>query len=219
MSVITEFSIPAEEFVLGRALQESEELSVELDQMIPTSETTVPYVWVVGEGRDEFDAVLDGAPELSDFEVVDELDDRTLYRVEWAEGNDTFLQAIVVHDVALLEADGDADAWEFQLRFPDSHSLSEFHTACRDAGIDLTVQSLYNPVEPETVDVESLTEGQRELILRAYEEGYFEVPRKVTLVELADELGLSGQSVNERLRRGLNNLVRTTLEPERSDRE
>lgn len=219
MSVISEFSIPADEFVLGKALQETSGLAVELDQMIPTGQAAIPYFWVVGDDRSTFDAVLREAPELADFEAVDDLDDRTLYRAEWTGTENTFLQTIVSHNAALLEANGSADAWTFELRFPDSHALSEFHTSCRDQGFDITVESLYNPIEPPHETIQQVTESQRNLIQRAYEEGYFEIPRQITLAELGEDLGISGQSVNERLRRGLSNLIAATMESDPNDRE
>ncbi|WP_435125673.1 bacterio-opsin activator domain-containing protein [Halobaculum sp. D14] len=214
MSVIAEFSVAAEEFILGKALTQTAGLSIELEKMIPTGDTTIPYFWVVGEGRSEFEAVLTSEPALSTFEAVDELDDRTLYRVEWDRSVDTFVQTIVEHDAVLQDANGDADSWLFQLRFPDAHALSSFHTACRERGIDVTVEGLFNPIEPHSVDTSDLTEAQHSLLVRAYDEGYFEVPRKITLAELAEELGVSDQALNERLRRGLSTVIGATLQPD-----
>lgn len=211
MTVIVEFSIPGEDFILGRALQETEGLSVELEKMIPTGGSAIPYFWVLGEDKSQFDAVLRREPELSDFEVIDELDGRWLYRAEWDSSVDTFVQRLVEHDAILQEADGDATAWTFQLRFADSHKLSTFHTDCREQDIGLTVERLYNPIEPGSIEMGDLTEAQRSLIERVYDAGYFEVPRKVTLVEIASELGISDQAVNERLRRGLSTLIEATL--------
>lgn len=216
MSVIAEFSIPAEDFVLGRALRETEGLAVELEKMIPTGNATIPYFWVTGEGNEAFDRVLEREPELTSFKVVDEIDDRVLYRAKWDTSRNTFVQAIDEHDAVLQEAGGDAEAWEFQLRFPDSHQLPEFHTACQDRGIDLRVESLYNPIEPNVVHTRELTEAQRNLIEHAYDAGYFEVPRRTTLVEIAEELDISDQSVNERLRRGLSGLIGATLKSDTS---
>lgn len=216
MSVIAEFSIPASQFVLGKALQEAPDLEVELEQMIPVGKKTIPYFWIVGENRDRVDAVLAEEPELTDYEVVDELDNRTLYRVEWNPEVDTFIQAIVNHDAVLQEADGDSNSWVFQLRFPGSHVLSEFHTTCQDAGIDVSIQSLYNPITPEMVNTRDMTDAQRSLIEQAYDEGYFDVPRRITLTELSEKLDVSDQAVNERLRRGLSSLITTTLKSDTS---
>lgn len=211
MSVIVEFSIPARDFVLGKALQQTSGLSVELEKMIPTGGASIPYFWVIGEGQEEFNAALEQEPELERFEMIDEINDRRLYRAEWDSDVDTFVPALVDHDVVLLEAGGDGETWEFQLRFPDTHQLSKFHTYCDDHDIELTITSVYNPIEPEAVETKDLTAGQRDLIERLYDEGYFDVPRKVTLAEVAEDLGISDQAVNERLRRGLKTLIATTV--------
>lgn len=46
-----------------------------------------------------------------------------------------------------------------------------------------------------------------ELVLTAAEAGYFEVPREVSLAELADREGISDVTASERLRRGIGRLV------------
>lgn len=211
MSVIAEFGVRAEDFVLGRALQETPELAIELERVIPTGDGIAPYFWVTGEDRAAFEAVLADDPDLSAFEVVDEIGDRALYRVEWDRELDAVVQLVTERDAVLQGAEGDAREWSFQIRFPDAHELSEFHTACREAGLDVSVERLYNPIEPTTVRIEDMTEAQRSLIELSYDAGYFEVPREITLAEIADRLGISGQSVNERLRRGLSTLISATL--------
>lgn len=56
-----------------------------------------------------------------------------------------------------------------------------------------------------------LTEPQRDTIVTAYKAGYFEIPREVSLVDFAEQQGLSHQALSERVRRGLRNLVDSTL--------
>lgn len=211
MSIMVELSIPAAEFILGKALKESPGLTIDIEQMVPTGRTAIPYIWVAGTDHTEFEDVLDREPELRAYEPLDEIDDRRLYRLEWDPTADTFVQTMVDHDVVLLQASGDHEVWTFQLRFPDSHALSEFHTACRKGPVDLTVERLYNPIEPSIADTREMTDAQRDIILRAYEAGYFDVPRRITLEELADRLDISGQAVNERMRRGLSALIATTV--------
>jgi len=217
MSVIAEFSIPASQFILGKALQEAPEFEVTIERAIPVGESVIPYVWAYGTDGGEFESVLARAPEIDEYEIVDELDSQALYRLMWNADVDTFLQRVVSSNTVLQQAVGDDERWEFQLRFPDSHELSEFHTGCQDAGMDVTVESLYNPIEPTTVNTQKMTEAQLTLVERAYDEGYFDVPRSITLVELAEELGISDQSVNERLRRGLSALIAATLKPDRPE--
>jgi len=45
----------------------------------------------------------------------------------------------------------------------------------------------------------------------AYERGYFNLPRDVTMEELGEELGISQQAVASRLRRGIRNILAGTL--------
>lgn len=213
MSVIVEFSIPAADFVLGRALQQTSGLSIELERVVPTGDVVAPYVWVNGEGHDAFDAVLTDSTEVESFAVVDEIEGQHLYRVEWRASADTLLQTITAYDVVLQEVHGDDERWVFQLRFPDSHTLAEFHTECRESGIDLSMDRLFNPIQPSGTATKDLTQPQRRVIQHAYAEGYFDVPRQTTLVDIAGDLGVSDQSVNERMRRGLRRLIQSTVDP------
>jgi len=207
VSVIAEFSIAAGDFVLGKALRGSSGLTADVETMVPVDSGTIPYFWVDGENLEAFEGALGAEADIATFEAVDEVDGRTLYRVEWGRSGDAFVDAVADHDVVLLEASGDAERWLFRLRFPDAHALSAFHTRCREDGIDVTVERMFNPIEPTMTDANPMTDSQRNLIQRAHEEGYFEVPRKITLAELAEQLDVSDQAVNERLRRGLSALL------------
>lgn len=217
VSVVATFSVPASDFVLGRALRDAPaDLSVELDEVVPTGTATVPYVWVVGEPCETFEAVLADAPELDGFEVDDNLDDGTLYRVDWRHDADSVVKVLVDHDAVLLEAGGNAESWQFDIRFPDADVLSDFHDACREVGIALDVDRLYNRVEGPDGTVTDMTEAQHSLLERAFDAGYFDVPRQTTLKELSDRLGISDQAANERMRRGLHAVLAATVKSGRS---
>ncbi|MFB6188310.1 MAG: helix-turn-helix domain-containing protein [Halapricum sp.] len=49
----------------------------------------------------------------------------------------------------------------------------------------------------------ALTEAQRDLLRSAVREGYFKVPREISLVELADIHDVSDREASQQLRRGL----------------
>ena len=53
-----------------------------------------------------------------------------------------------------------------------------------------------------------LTRVQCETLARAFDAGYFEEPRRVTLKELAADLEVSPRAVSRRLRRGVANVLR-----------
>lgn len=214
MSALVEVSVDGAEFILGKAEQAaSSELTVDVINLVPLDDGEIPYFWVIGDRRAAFDTVLTDDPALSEFAIVEETENRALYDVEWDHSVDNFIQMMVRHAGMLRDASGDADSWTFQLQFPDAEALSTFSTACREANIEYTVNYLHTTSGPQNRDDLGLTDAQRSLIERAYQEGYFDVPRGITLESLADKLGISDQAVNERLRRGLNSLIEETVDP------
>lgn len=58
---------------------------------------------------------------------------------------------------------------------------------------------------------DSLTDRQRDVLLYAYEEGYYDVPRRTTLSDLARELDVDESTVAEHLRRAENNVFAQVL--------
>lgn len=62
----------------------------------------------------------------------------------------------------------------------------------------------------QTVDsAELLTEGQREILTRAVDLGYYDTPRECTLTELADALGVAKSTASERLHRAEEKAIKT----------
>jgi predicted DNA binding protein len=64
--------------------------------------------------------------------------------------------------------------------------------------------------EPESPG-DGLTDSQREALRIAYERGYFAVPRKTSLEDVAAELDISASSASERLRRAQTQLIEETV--------
>ncbi|HET7324430.1 MAG TPA: helix-turn-helix domain-containing protein [Halococcus sp.] len=210
MSVIIEISVPAEDFALGRSLESIDSSQFELERMIPTTDAVVPFFWAHDSDLATLETTLEADEDVLGVDMVDTLDNRALFRVEWVPDIDGLVQSIIEHDAAILEALGTNDRWEFQLRFPDHDDISAFQAALRESGVSFDLQRMYSPNDPET-DVSGLTPAQRETLVMALEHGYFSIPRETNLVELADELGISDQAVNERMRRGTAKLVLSSL--------
>lgn len=56
-----------------------------------------------------------------------------------------------------------------------------------------------------------LTPKQRETLVTALELGYFDVPQRSTMEDVAEEVGVSQQAVSKRLRHGHSNLITSAL--------
>lgn len=63
-----------------------------------------------------------------------------------------------------------------------------------------------NHAEWQTV-LDSISARQAELLVLALERGYFEIPREVTLTELADEFGVTKTTASHYIRKAQNNLM------------
>ncbi|MCH8907054.1 MAG: helix-turn-helix domain-containing protein [Candidatus Heimdallarchaeota archaeon] len=59
--------------------------------------------------------------------------------------------------------------------------------------------------------MESLTKSQLSLLQEAYQEGYYKIPRKVKLADIATKSGISRYAVESRLRRGENAIMDLVL--------
>lgn len=211
MSVTVSLSLAAEEFPLGRVFQALPDARIELERVIPSGEALLPYAWVYGEDAETVRAAIETTDHVSHVDVLDALPDRTLVRIDWEPSVDGVIDAIADHQAAILEADGDADRWRFGLRFPSSDAASRFQTACREASLHLDINSVHDTTEKGTDRSHDLTAPQREVLERAFEDGYFDIPRQTTLVTIADEFGISDQAASERLRRALRRLAATYL--------
>lgn len=100
--------------------------------------------------------------------------------------------------------------WERWL-FPSRAGLNEVWERARESGFEFRINSI-NEFQPEgSANTGALTPEQRETLVFAYEQGYFEEPRQTSLEELAAEMDLSSTAVGGRIRRGINRLVRATV--------
>lgn len=213
MSVIAELQIPARDFELGRVLAMEGVSSIELEKLVPTGGTTVPLFWVYNSSRDRFVEKVQRHPAVNQATEVDVFEDRTLFMLDWDAHQDHVFRGIQEYEGQLLSAVGTPDTWKFELRFPDHEELSDFTTHCEDAQVEIELNRVYNPTSPGTGPWYGLTERQREALRLAVAEGYYDIPRRCTTKELAEELGISDQAVTERLRRAVAALVANTLAP------
>jgi predicted DNA binding protein len=116
----------------------------------------------------------------------------------------------------LTGAEVTVDGWRLDLRFPDQDRCSSYHRACVQRGLSVHVLRLSTDVGRAASQEQSashLTHAQWEVLNAANREGYFDVPRRTSLTELAASLDLSRQAVSERLRRGLGTVLDSRLPP------
>jgi len=215
MSVIATVVVAAEDFVLDAALTSNPGIRVTLERVVPTGSAFVPYFWASDDSVAAIERALRSSADVASFRVVDEVDGRVLVRVDWSDEEGGILDVLSETGGTVLDAVGENEAWTFQLRFPDHRDLTAFYRQCADLGLGVEVRSVHNPGFPASVGLDfGMSPVQRETLRLAFERGYFDVPRRVNLTELAAELGVSDTAASQRLRRGIRALLDTTLPEE-----
>jgi predicted DNA binding protein len=214
MATVVEFTAPGDSFPLGSVFKQFPELTVELERIVPTREGIIPYFWVRGAdeaGEEKIEAAFRDHPDLKSLELVDEVDDQYLLRVEWKQDFQGLLKAIANTKVSLISGQGSGDKWAFEVRSDDRDGVAEFQRYCRDHDLSIELTALHALSALKSGAEYDLTETQREALVLAYEKGYFNSPRESTLDDIAEELGITRQSLASRLRRGFNRLIKSTL--------
>jgi predicted DNA binding protein len=231
MTVSAMMTLPATDFALGEVLSETG-VRIELPQFVQITDSLVPYLWVNASDHDQetFIERVEGDHRVERLQVVDDLSEKTLYRIEWVHGIDDLLDLLIEHEVwveqantlsseeqiderAPTEADigTGADVWRFQLRAPERKSLAAFYEACSEQGMELGIQQIVSSPGQSEGGQWNLTTKQREALMSAYDGGYFAVPRTISLTNLADDVGISHQAFSRRLMRGLDSVLTHTL--------
>ena len=211
MSAITTIEADADDFILGGALSTNPGIRVRLERAIPIGKNAIPYFWVSDDSGDAIDSVLAAEAEIETYTVVDSVGGEKLVKISWVDREEGLLDMMIAAGATILEAIGRDDRWSIRLRFDDHQDLTAFYRRCVDRGISLDIGEVYNPTTPYDPGL-GITDVQCETLLCALEMGYFAVPRRTNLTELADELGISDTAVSQRLRRGIAPILKATLQ-------
>lgn len=211
MSIFAEFELDAEMFAFSETFETLPEAVIEVERVIASNNVLTPYFWVSNVSFDEFETAGNGDPSIKGLRQIDCFEDMALYRAEWTDALVSTTSLVVDIASVILDATGTDGQWEIEMRFDNPDQLSEFQTFCSTNGIDITVRRLFELSQPLTGSQYGLTEKQQEALVAAWDAGYFETPRKTTLSEIADDLGITQQSLSNRLRRGHQMLIANTL--------
>jgi predicted DNA binding protein len=220
MSVIAEFSVKSDDLALNHALTAAPQMIVEIEQVVATMEDRLmPYFWVSGDEQAEFENAFHDDNSVKNIAAIDEVEGARLYRGEWTENVETIVYAYVDLGATILQAIGKAEDWEIRMRFDSRDTLSAFQEYCDENNISYELHSIQEQEQPMASTQYDLTPTQRETLVTALEAGYYEVPREVTMRELAGQMGVSQQTLSNRFRAAYRNLVTSTLTISHPDEE
>jgi len=205
------FTVPSDQFPLGTVFAQLPDVTVELERLIPAQDMVIPYFWVRGTAAEDVESAFTEHPGILDIRLVDSVEDEYLLRVEWSMEYKDVLTVLAETGVPLIEATGTIQQWTFEIRGDNRSDLADFQRRCVELDIPITLTKVNALTTVETATEAILTDTQQETLVLAYERGYFESPREVTLEDLGEELGISQQAVGSRLRGGIKHILGGTL--------
>lgn len=212
MASIVEFRVPVEQFALAQTFEAVPALHVEIERFAAQeTDSTIPFVWVTTEDFDAFERALEEDPSVDDFSSLADCGEERFYRMDWVDDVDLVVHLMLEEDSAISSASTNGESWELQVMCPEHQSVSTVYEFCKENGLSLTVDAIYE-LDGNEGSKHGLTESQHVSLTKAKELGYYDVPRRISLSELSDELDISHQALSERLRRGHANLIDRTLD-------
>lgn len=211
MSTISEMSLSAETFALGETLEAVPEATFDIERVVAhDAERVLPFVWATAPDRAALEAAFEEDVSVENVELLSDLDNEWLYRMEWISHVQFVVHALLEEQATVLDAHSEDGRWQLRLMFPDRDSLSRTYEFCENHDLGLDIETIYE-MDGERHGRYGLTDDQSKTLTAAFECGYYEVPRNVSVADLAAELDISHQALSERFRRAHSNLVENTV--------
>lgn len=167
----------------------------------------------------DVEAAFDSVPFVGEYSLIGAVGEKRRYKItpgvsmagQLGDAVDDLddLRALAATDFLMEEIRVTRTGWIQAGWFADRDVLERFRAFWQRNG-GFTLRRLSR--EGDDGPADGLTDRQREALLAAREMGYFEVPRRASLGEVADELGITASSLSERLRRAQDCLVERAVD-------
>lgn len=201
MTSIIEVGVPAEELALGDTLRAVPGARVDVIRTVPSEPNGVTQVLAFEGNDDEVGPALRSDGSVAATTPLATLEKECVYRVEWGEPTVDQLRELFWGDGTMLRTQASNDKWCFRVMFADRDSMGDWYNHCRDLGLSVDIESIYDPTVAVRPRQYGLSQKQYVTLETALQSGFYDIPRKITLEELADEFDVTHQALSERLSR------------------
>jgi len=217
MGFIAEYSLSNPILLETRRTVPDVGVSVEDEQFVSDDRSRL-ILWAKGREDDleRFFRALPDDPSIAGFEVLSRLAGLRLFRVTLSEEGErglTYVSAID-YGITLLDitAEGgtETDKVNYRAQMPHREAFLNYREECQERDLSFGLHRLYRS-EDDATEGYGVTPRQAEVLRRALERGYYQVPREVSTKELAEEFDISSQALSALLRRGHAALLQNTV--------
>jgi hypothetical protein len=219
MGLVAEFKIHCDALPLVDVVAAVPDARVLLDLQYNHGKRPLFLITVNGGSEQTLETALTDTYDVGDWTRIGRAGDTRRYQIQPALsfeeqlGDDiddlAGLEELATADAFIDRITVEPDGWRQTGWFADRGEFSKFSSFWQH-NADFQLARLNRDETPEPPG-EGLTDRQYEALRIAYERGYFEIPRQVTLEGIATELDITASSVTERLRRAQTQLIEETV--------
>ncbi len=142
--------------------------------------------------------------------VIETRGGKAIYSFEYTDEAKIISPIVSSANGVILDMKNDRNGWVLTVWMPDRTNLAPVWEYAERNGIDIDLLRVNEYASLGDTDA-GLTDSQREALLVALDEGYFEDPRTGTLDDVAAALDISQPAASGLLRRGTKRLVVSSL--------
>jgi len=219
MGLIAEFAIDCRALPLAGVAADVSDATLTLDMQFNHGDRPLFLVTVQDGSQSAIENAFTEAYDVGEWTLVGQAGDTRRYQVlpalsleeQLGEHLDDLagLEALATADAIIERIDVVPDGWRQTGWFADRDAFSKFSSFWQ-RNADFRLHRLTQDGESEPAG-DGLTDRQYEALRIAYERGYFDIPRRASLEDVAGELDISPSSVSERLRRAQTQLIEETV--------
>jgi predicted DNA binding protein len=212
MSISTKLYIEHERLALVPTLRSLDGLSANVVTQSNTSPGATGFPFLIRyDDPTAVEAALDADPTVASYELVDWTENQGIYYIEHTPETKFISTEVTRVNGFLVQAETSSSGWFVRVVLPSRSALNDIWEFASENDIALDIIELYENDDAGGEQSFGLTDEQLTALTLAYERGYFDEPREVSLSEVAEEIELSSTAMSGRLRRGMRNLIAATL--------
>jgi len=215
MTYTAEIHVSHPELALSPTIAALPEATVRIEhRTVSESGAQLLFVRVGNASGEALERALAADETVADPQFVTASGEDRIYRVRKRTGLDVLPDTCEAAGCRPLSVYSAGEGWAARLHLYAREALIVFRRYCTEHGITYRIAELVHSEESPDVYGFGLTERQRETLRHAYENGYYDVPRRITQRGLATALGVSTSAISQRLRRATARLIASALEEE-----
>ncbi|MFP8951959.1 helix-turn-helix domain-containing protein [Natrialbaceae archaeon A-arb3/5] len=219
MGLVAEFEIRCDTLPLVTVAAAVPDATILLDLQFNHGNRPLFLATVTSGRRRDIESAFSDAVDVGEWTVIGQAGETRRYQLTPALSLDeqlgeqiddlAGLEALATANASIERIEVEPDGWRQTGWFADRDAFEMFSSFWQ-SNSEFRLHRLTRDRTPEPPG-DGLTNPQHEALRTAYELGYFEIPRRTSLEEIAAELDIAASSVSERLRRAQTQLVQETV--------